>query len=111
MINKRAGLPVSTAYLTTTNARDQAFWGSNRPSLAKQSPALLVNRASYHPGTMNRTNQHKFRQIARPYLMSGSQGGQRNRNIMNGLIQHTVYYCPKNIFSPQKQGQQQELFP
>ena len=93
------------AYLATTNARDQALWGSNRPSLAKQSTALLVNRASHRPNNMNRSNQNKFRQIARPYLMSSSQGGQKNRNFINGLLQHTVYYCPQNFYTPQKLGQ------
>ena len=50
-----------TAYLATTNARDQALWGSHRASLAKQSAAMLVNRASHYQTNMNKANQHKFR--------------------------------------------------
>lgn len=53
---------------------------------------------------MNKANQHKFRQIARPYLMSSSQGGPKSRHLINGLIQHTVTYCPKNFLSPSKHG-------
>ena len=53
---------------------------------------------------MNKANQHKFRQIARPYLMSSSQGGPKSRHLINGLIQHTVTYCPKSFLSPSKHG-------
>lgn len=49
-------------------------------------------------GLMNRANQHKFQQIARPYIMSNSQGGTLHKNLKNGLGQ-TVSYGTKTFIA------------
>lgn len=46
---------------------------------------------------MNRANKHKFQQIARPYIMSNSQGGTLNKNLKTCALGQTVSYGSKTF--------------
>ena len=48
---------------------------------------------------MNRAYQHKFQQIARPYIMSNSQGGTLQRTLKHALGSHTTSYGAKNFMT------------
>ena len=77
---------------------DQSKWAGNRASLSQQGAGMAFSKATLAQGSMNRVNQHKFQQIARPYIMSSS-GSALQKNLKSQLGTASIAYASKNFGS------------